>query len=245
MSVNWNEKGAVSQPKDQGSCGSCWAFTTAATMESLAVISGQFKEVPSFSMQQLLDCDKSNDGCDGGWMYKAYAYTSTHGLMDYDGYAYKGVADHNKCLFDEKKVMFKNVGMKQEKSLSNDALKAILMKQPVGVGIFTNSNFQFYKSGVMTEETLKCSSPDNSVNHGVTVVGYGKSATAEEKKACEEYWVVRNSWGSKWGEEGFFKLCMDGTGAKSQPYGICQLNRFPTYPTMDAHPVETEILYSE
>ena len=178
-------------------------------------------------------------------MYKAYAYTSTHGLMNYDGYAYRMTADHKNCQYDEEKSVFKNGGMKQEKSLSNEALKAILMKQPVGVGIYTNENFQFYKSGVMTEESLMCSSPENSVNHGVTVVGYGKTTKPDEKKHCEEYWIVRNSWGGKWGEEGFFRLCMDGTGSKAQPYGICQLNRFPTYPTVEQHPVENEILFSE
>ena len=75
-------------PKDQQYCGSCWAFTTAATLESLAVISGKFKEPPHFSMQQLVDCDRSNDGCDGGWMYKAYNYTSYYGLMAFDEYPY-------------------------------------------------------------------------------------------------------------------------------------------------------------
>jgi hypothetical protein len=97
----------------------------------------------------------------------------------------------------------------------------------------------------MTEESLECSSDANSVNHGVTVVGYGKSTKPDEKKQCEEYWIVRNSWGGKWGEDGFFRLCMDGTGSKSQPYGICQLNRFPTYPTMEEHPIEAYILFSE
>ena len=178
-------------------------------------------------------------------MYKAYAYTASHGLMDYEGYPYRVSADRNKCQYDEKKAVFKNVGMKQEKSMSNEDLKAILMKQPVAVGIYTNSQFMFYKSGVMVEETLKCSSESNNVNHGVTLIGYGKTTKEEEKKFCEEFWIVRNSWGPKWGEDGFFRLCMDGTGSKNQPYGICQLNRFPTYPTMEPHPVEAEILLSE
>jgi hypothetical protein len=74
------------------------------------------------------------------------------------------------------------------------------------------------------------------------VVGYGKSKSDEKMSQwCEEYWIVRNSWGTQWGEKGFFRLCMDGTGSKKMPYGICQLNRYPTYPTMEKTPVEIEM----
>jgi hypothetical protein len=92
-----------------------------------------------------------------------------------------------------------------------------------------------YKNGVITEDFLKCSSPKNDVNHGVTIVGYGKVKEGTMVRGwCEEYWIVRNSWGANWGENGFFKLCMDGTGTDKTPYGSCQINRFTTYPTMDA-----------
>lgn len=126
--------------------------------------------------------------------------------------------------------------------MSNLALKKRVAKQPVGVGIYSNSKFQLYKSGVLTEEFLECSEPDNAVNHGVTVVGYGKTKPEEkESEFCDEYWIVRNSWGTKWGEKGFFKLCMDDTGEDYVPYGTCQLNRYPTYPTMEAHSVDLEL----
>ena len=94
----------------------------------------------------------------------------------------------------------------------------------------------------MTEEFLDCSDGKDAVNHGVVVVGYGKSETKQEKEWCDEYWIVRNSWGKKWGENGFFKLCMDDAGSELMPYGICQLNRFPTYPTMDEHPIDQELV---
>jgi hypothetical protein len=95
---------------------------------------------------------------------------------------------------------------------------------------------------VLTEEFLKCSSPKNSVNHGVTVIGYGNTK-GDEKAAewCDEYWIIRNSWGTKWGENGFFKLCMDDAGEDHMPYGICQLNRYPTYPTMGNTTVNLEL----
>ena len=159
-----------------------------------------------------------------------------------DDYPYKMSSNHKKCLYNETKAVFKNVGMIQEKNMNNEDLKARLAKQPVGVGIYTNQNFQFYKKGVLTEEFLECSDPKENVNHGVTVIGYGQSKKEDQMSQwCEEYWVVRNTWGTKWGENGFFKLCMDGAGNDVQPYGICQLNRFPTYPTMDSHPIEEEL----
>lgn len=171
--VNWHEQGAVLDPPDQQTCGSCWAFTTAATMDALSVISGKFEKPPGFSMQQLLDCDTGNDGCEGGWMYKAYDYTRTHGMMLDKDYPYTVSANHSKCKYNQTKTIFNNVGMVQEKNMANDDLKALVAKQPIGVGIFTSTNFQFYKTGVLTEEFLECSDPKNDVNHGVTVIGYG------------------------------------------------------------------------
>ena len=194
-------------------------------------------------MQQLLDCDLSNDGCDGGWMYKAYNYTSVYGMMDFNDYPYKVSSNHSRCLYNSTRTTFKNKGMIQEKNMDNEDLKAIVARQPVGVGIYTNKNFMFYKKGILTEEFLDCSDPSEPVNHGVTLIGYGRTKGDENMSQwCDEYWVVRNSWGEKWGENGFFKLCMDNTGSDLVPYGTCQINRFPTYPTMEPHPIEKEIL---
>lgn len=224
-------------------CGSCWAFTTACTMDALSVISGKFEKPPGFSLQQLLDCDTGNDECGGGWMYKAYDYARNKGMMLEKDYPYTATGNHSECKYDETKAIFKNGGMVQEKNMANDALKALVAKQPIGVGIYTTSNFQFYKTGVMTEEFLECSDPKNDVNHGVTVIGYGLTkGDLKESQWCDEYWVVRNSWGARWGDKGFFKLCMDETGSEVAPYGTCQLNRFPTYPTMEAHAIDKDLL---
>jgi len=229
---SWVEEGAVSLPYDQRQCGSCWAFSTASTLESLAVISGHFETPTEFSVQQLVDCDSTNNGCDGGWMFKGYKYTSKFGMMHKDSYPY--ISKEGKCKYDKDLVIFKNLGMVQESPLSNNRLKELVNKQPVAVGINANDNLRFYKSGVLTEDFLKCSDPSEPVNHGVVVVGFGKVARGEKGAGfCKEYWLVRNTWGTNWGDKGFFKLCMDGAGSDEVPYGICQINRYPTYPTMD------------
>ena len=217
---SWVEEGAVSSPYDQRQCGSCWAFSTAATLESLAVIAGKFEAPREFSVQQLIDCDTTNNGCDGGWMYKGYRYASKFGMMPKDNYPY--IAKEGQCKYDKDLVIFKNVGMVQEEALSNNKLKELVNKQPVAVGINANENLRFYKSGVLTEEFLKCSNPDEPVNHGVVIVGFGKVARGEKGSGfCKEYWLIRNTWGTNWGEKGFFKLCMDGAGSDEVPYGIC------------------------
>jgi hypothetical protein len=91
---------------------------------------------------------------------------------------------------------------------------------------------QSYSYGIVTEDYLHCSAARYSVNHGVVVVGYGKTKDEKQRGHCSEYWIVRNSWGPDWGEEGFFKLCMDGTGDDKTPYGTCLINQYATWPTM-------------
>lgn len=84
--INWTAKGKVSPSVDQGGCGSCWAFTTATTMESLFAISNEGQPVPRFSVQYLMECDDTNYGCDGGWMTDAYSWTIDNGIIDWSSY---------------------------------------------------------------------------------------------------------------------------------------------------------------
>lgn len=109
-SKNWQEEGIMGDIENQftnSKCGASWAFSTVAAMEGLHAIGGQNKT--SFSAQQLIDCDVTNNGCEGGWTSKGYAYTSKYGLMPKADYPYtgqKGAA----CLYDETKAVFKNTG---------------------------------------------------------------------------------------------------------------------------------------
>lgn len=138
-------------------------------------------------------------------------------------------------MYDETKInSFKNTGMVQERYVSNEKLKSLVAKQPIAAGIVLSENFRMYERGILTEQFLKCSDASNEINHAVTIVGYGKSESKTIQSSwCEEYWVVRNSFGSSWGEQGFFKLCADGAGSSRIPYGTCHINRFPSYPTLN------------
>ena len=150
--TNWFEDGTVSAPLEQmqGS----WAQTSASVLESLAAINGL--ALKSLSAQQLIDCDHTNAGLEGGWMHKAFAYTSKYGLMTSEDYPYTG--KQAECMYDSEKVAFKNVGITQEKLMSNEKLKSLVAKQPVAVGMVANENLRFYQSGIITEEFLKCNS---------------------------------------------------------------------------------------
>lgn len=113
--------------------------------------------------------------------------------------------------------------------VTNDRLKELVAKQPVGAAIYSNFDcLDFYESGVLTEDDCRCSDPNvTDVNHAITIVGYGKSERAD----CDEYWLIKNSWGTYWGEHGLFKLCAD-RGGRTQTYGTCQINSYVMWPTL-------------
>lgn len=100
--------------------------------------------------------------------------------------------------------------------------------------MFTNGMLGAFKNGVVTEEFMRCSYPDQEVNHGLVIVGYGTVTDKDKVRGrCHQYWIIRNSWGPDWGEDGFFRLCMDGTGSKRTPLGTCLVNKYATWPTMN------------
>ena len=168
-------------------------------------------------------------------MYEAYEYTQLSGIIledDYDGYK----ARVGSCNTEQvrNKWHFKNSDMVEQDAMTNEEMKRHLMRQPIGAGIFAPGILQSYYSGVMTEEYLHCSKQQREVNHGITVVGFGTVTKHDDVHGvCDEYWIVRNSWGGSWGEKGTFKLCMDGAFTQDKPYGICRINEYGTWPTLD------------
>lgn len=215
-SVDWRNHGAVSSVKSQKKCGGCWAFSTVGALEGLYGIIHN-KSV-SLSEQQLIDCSWSygNTGCWGGGISTALRYTKDKGVQLQEDYPY--VAKGEDCKYNSEKVVFKNVGYQKVKRNDTLSLKAAVARQPVSVGIEAFGRaVQFYKSGIVAED---CTA---EVNHGVLIVGYNKTAEGQE------YWIVKNSWGPRWGQEGYIHIAM---GDQNKGAGICGINTMGVFPTI-------------
>ncbi|KAJ3681180.1 hypothetical protein LUZ60_015669 [Juncus effusus] len=210
-SIDWRQKGAVAAVKDQGQCGSCWSFSTTAAVEGINFI--KTGELIALSEQQLIDCDTGeNNGCNGGLMDYAFEYIKRNGGITSES-TYPYTAADGTCESSTPVVTIdghEDVPKNNEKAL----MKAVA-NQPVSVAIdASGKDFQFYSKGVFTG---KCGT---DLDHGVAVVGYG--ATSDKKK----YWIVRNSWGTSWGEEGYIRM-ERGIKAKQGKCGIAMEASYP------------------
>ena len=200
-SWDWRDtKNVVGAVKNQGSCGSCWAFSAVATMEGAYNL--KTGVLNTFSEQELVDC--VNDGTStcsvGGEMYQGVEYGIANGMMSEADYPYKG-SSGNKCGFDKTKNVKKFSGYTNITSGDEDALKTAAYRQPiVSVGIDASSIwFQLYFGGVY--DVKSCKNKAAQLDHGVAVVGYGN-----DPKSKKDYWWVRNSWGGSWGMKGYIQM---------------------------------------
>jgi len=220
-SVDWTEEGAVTSVKDQGACGSCWAFAATASMESSKIIYGDGIESDT-SEQELVDCDtKKDDGCNGGWYDWAWDFVLEEGgIASEEDYPY--TARDGECLMEENGI--ENLegtdisGYTRVPKFKTKALMQALVGQPVAVAINASAaGFQFYESGVFSGD---CSV---LVNHALLAVGYG---TTEDG---EEYWYLKNSWGTFWGDDGYIKMARDSS--KPLDLGQCGILEYPMFVT--------------
>jgi len=192
-SFDWRTKGAVTPVKNQGACGSCWAFSSTGALEGLYFI--QNSKLVSLSEQNFVDCVVEDFGCGGGWPIDAFTYSWKKGIELEENYPYK--ATNQKCTFNQSRALHINTGYFNVTPNSIPELKAAIVQQPISVCIQANQLvFQFYKGGVIKKA---CGA---SIDHAVLAVGYG------DIKGTEAF-IVKNSWGPKWGADGYVYISTD------------------------------------
>jgi len=212
--LDWRDYGALSPIQSQGICGSCWTFSTTAAVESAHFI--KTGKLAKLSEQQLLDCTwyvphskEGNHGCMGGWTWKSFAYIKQFGLATSKSYGnYLGM--ESSCKTSNYSVgatidTFMKVAANNAKAL----MKAIAMYGPATASINTEAKtLKFYRNGIYNDKLC-----NGATDHSVLVVGYGR----EDGKL---YWIVRNSWGTKWGAKGYIKIENGKCGLLKKPWVI-------------------------
>jgi KDEL-tailed cysteine endopeptidase len=211
-SLEWGDKKAVAQVKDQGQCGSCWAFATTAVLESWWFIKNGFAgTITDLSAQQLVDCSKDTCyGCQGGWPYKALEYVEAKGVCKWADYQY--TARDGQCKDSTCTPFIPAGALKGYLNVSGEpGILQALQDGPVSVLVEADTSaFQFYHSGVLDSPTC-----GHQIDHAILATGYGTLGG-------KNYWNVKNSWGASWGDKGYVKIVRDKK--------MCAIDVGPTQP---------------
>jgi cathepsin F len=201
---DWRTYGAVTPVKYQGTCGCCWAFATVGNLEGLYYI--KYKKSVSLSEQQLLNCDNSQQGCNGGAIQNAYTYLQgTNGLGAMNQTPYLFYKSTCRAVTGIAKVR----GYKLAGSTDETQIQQMLYSYgPLATTLNANL-LQYYSSGIMDYSSTQCN--PNNLNHGVLLVGWGVQGGIP-------YWLIKNSWGANWGEKGYFRI--------RRGRGTCGINKY-------------------
>ncbi|KAM0941075.1 putative actinidain [Dioscorea sansibarensis] len=210
-SIDWRDKGAITPVRNQGGCYSCWAFAVLTTVE--AVNHKVTGDLVTLSEQQLVDC--FNKGCQPSYLDEAYQYIIDNGGVDTDAdYPYKAKYSNSCDTTKEGNKVVTIDGYRMVRRNNENALKVAVADQPVSAAVEGyGQNFQLYGNGIFTKFC------GTKVDHAVALVGY-------DSESGKDYWIVRNSWGDGWGENGYMKL---ERNIQSRP-GKCGIASWPYYP---------------
>lgn len=217
--IDWVIKGAVTPVKDQGQCGSCWAFSTVGALEGKHAI--ETGDLVAFSEQELVDCAGSygNHGCDGGLMQRAFSYVIDNGMTTEEEYSYtSGITTKVGTCQSYNSTLSLN----QCYNVPANELQLTMAcaNQPISVSIEADQrSFQLYTSGVY--DNFDCGT---TLDHGVLLVGYG---TMDGK----DYYRVKNSWSDSWGDNGY--IYMSRNSVESSKEGQCGIAMDASYPSLD------------
>ena len=215
-SIDWRNKNAVTDVKNQGDCGSCWSFSTTGSIEGAWAL--KYGKLYNLSEQMLIDCSGTygNKGCDGGLMDYGFKYVIDNGLCSENDYPYKAESDF--CQSSLCKIKVKVKDYSDIESNNELLLKKAVAKQPVSVAIQANlSSFHYYKSGIYQDDDC-----GDQLDHGVLIVGYG-----HDLFHGLDYWIIKNSWSPQWGENGYIRMLRNYDKSDS---GMCGIAVQPSYP---------------
>jgi len=190
---DWRTKGAVTPVKNQAQCGSCWAFSATENLESVNFISSG--GLPVLGPQQVVDCDKAWYGCSGGWPYGAFEYLISFGGQDTEA-SYPYTAQDGNCVANTANIAGKISNYNTVPQDENQIQTALVNVSPLSICVDA-SRWYLYQGGIITAD--QCGS---SIDHCVQLIGYDQTGTTPA-------WLVRNSWGSSWGENGLLRLEMN------------------------------------